>query len=973
MKRLILSVILALCLVGYGWAEVGDQATMGWDYTNSKDTWRVTSGDDLVPGTNNNADIGSSTLEVKDIYSTGVINADTISMDEVSAPASPAANIGLIYVADTGGITTPYFKDSAGTATSMIVSATSLDAAYTIGNTIDLDASGDIELDLTVTGRKVQIANTFAGTQAVALEIDAEVAQLITDALLFNTTAGTITDAIDASDAGITNALNAGPNIILLTTGSLTGGLAAIDFTEFDVSASTGSVTINDDGNLGNISIEGTVLDINSLDFVGAGAITSAASSAITLNPDAGNAAGEDLIVTANNIQITAGGAITISPDGTPVTALGIDLTDTDLTNAISVGDNAILGTTGVINYDAFDVDAAGAVTCTALDAGSGTITTLGSLNVGTVVESAVQPAAGNLTLNGATGVNKVIIGSLSTDGITISDNIDFGVTSLFTAGAGLGFRQATEVISSSVANQLDIDAVTEVEIATATLDVNLSAALAINAVTASNISVTTGDITIEATDSGNAGTYDVIIAAGNAAPTSGEDGNDIALEAEDDLLVQCGDDADFDVADFIVDATTTISLDAANGASNFTTTGGILTLSTVTSGDIDILSAAEVDIDASGTSAILLNTANHATSTTGAITLTTGNVAGGAGNGGNINLATGTSAGGTAGEIDLTSAGAVDINATTTFDMLATTTFSIDGTGASNVSATSGNLTLSTITSGDVDILGALSVDIDASGLGIVTLNTANEATADANACGDITLTGGNKGAGTGDGGDIILAPGSTTGGVQGYVKISGDVLVATTEKIHFTADGAGGAFINAPAAGKIEIEATAGGADDITLDGGITVPTGHVLAMTDAGSITLAGEKVTAHKQVSTAIYATANTAKNFGILPIIDNCKITHISVGFVAVPASGAGTVLLEVYNRDGGAASDNLLSAATYDLEGMTNMVTADMSLTATGGDLQPDDSDFVYCVITSNNGDMTGGTGGVITVKYTVD
>ena len=130
---------------------------------------------------------------------------------------------------------------------------------------------------------------------------------------------------------------------------------------------------------------------------------------------------------------------------------------------------------------------------------------------------------------------------------------------------------------------------------------------------------------------------------------------------------------------------------------------------------------------------------------------------------------------------------------------------------------------------------------------------------------------------------------------------------------------------------------------------------------------------EKVTVHKEVSVAVYATANTANNFGILPIIANCKITEISLGFQAKPSSAAGTVLLEVYNYDGGAAADNLLAAATFDLETMTSLVTSDLSLTATGADLQPDDGDFVYCVITSNNGDMTDGVGGAVMVRYTVD
>lgn len=140
-----------------------------------------------------------------------------------------------------------------------------------------------------------------------------------------------------------------------------------------------GIVTIDDDGDAGAVIVEGTNLDINSLDFVGAGAITGAADSAITINPDSGDAAGEDLIVTANNIQLTATGAITMSPDVAVTTALTV--TDADYTNALSVGTLAIVGTTGIIDYTNFDVDTDGSMICTNIDA-SGTVTVTGATSL---------------------------------------------------------------------------------------------------------------------------------------------------------------------------------------------------------------------------------------------------------------------------------------------------------------------------------------------------------------------------------------------------------------------------------------------------------------------------------------------------------------------------------------------------------------------------------------------------------------
>ncbi|MEM3112596.1 MAG: hypothetical protein QXY90_06110, partial [Candidatus Anstonellales archaeon] len=79
--------------------------------------------------------------------------------------------------------------------------------------------------------------------------------------LLTQTSTGTITDAIDVSDETITNAINVGANTILGTT-------ADLDFTNFDVSGSTGNITT-----AGDLAING-------------GDIT---STATTFNFDIGN------------------------------------------------------------------------------------------------------------------------------------------------------------------------------------------------------------------------------------------------------------------------------------------------------------------------------------------------------------------------------------------------------------------------------------------------------------------------------------------------------------------------------------------------------------------------------------------------------------------------------------------------------------------------------------------------------------
>lgn len=680
---------------------------------------------------------------------------------------------------------------------------------------------------------------------------------------------------------------------------------------------------------------------------------------------------GAGTLADAINVNCAAG---TIT-DGLLFTAAGtitdaIDASAANIGNAINIGANAIAGTN-------FNVSGAGAIVGVGLNYGAGSLvgtgdiaintnlftvagasgntvvagtlnvagtTTLASLNIG-----AIQPAAGNLTLNGATGATTVTIGNLSTGGIVVSDNMTISQPVRLSGTTDISFYDAVLKIYSSTDGQLDIDGDVEVEVDTATLDVNASAAVnvdtaafSIDGTSSSNVSVTGAQLQLSTITSGEIDITGAGLVDLNAAANL-----DIDVTGSVDIL-----------------ATTTFSIDGT-GASNVSATSGNLTLSTITTGTLILNSVAIVDIDA-GSSLDILAVTTFSIDGTGA-----SNVSATAGNLTLSTITTGTLFLTGAGLIDMDAGANIDIDVTGTFDMLASGVFSIDGTGASNVTATSGNLTLSTITSGNLLLDSIGTIELLSGGTDAITLTTSNNVVVNATATGSITLTTGNKGAGTGDSGDITLTCGTSAGGAVGKIKLQDHILVNGTSKVQFyDAE----VFINSPADGKLEIEANGAGVDDITLDGGVTIPTGHLLTLADAGSIRLSSEKVTAHKQISIPIYATANSAVRFGILPVIENCKITNISIAFYAKPASAAGTVLLEVYNYDvSGTADDNLLVAATFDLETLTSKTTSDLELTATGGDLQPDDSDFVYCVITSNNADMTAGTGGAITVMYTVD
>ena len=83
-----------------------------------------------IVGTKTSYELGSTSLPWAKVWTTvlnitGAFSTDSyIDITEMTAPANPSANVGRMYVADDGGTTTLYFKDSAGTATNLLIGGT---------------------------------------------------------------------------------------------------------------------------------------------------------------------------------------------------------------------------------------------------------------------------------------------------------------------------------------------------------------------------------------------------------------------------------------------------------------------------------------------------------------------------------------------------------------------------------------------------------------------------------------------------------------------------------------------------------------------------------------------------------------------------------------------------------------------------------------------------------------------------------
>ena len=163
----------------------------------------------------------------------------------------------------------------------------------------------------------------------------------------------------------------------------------------------------------------------------------------------------------------------------------------------------------------------------------------------------------------------------------------------------------------------------------------------------------------------------------------------------------------------------------AVSGEANSTITvdGANVELRTLNSGDVDIASASAVDINAGagvtvdGTTIAIAGTGASLLKTTSAdLTVQT--------------VTSGTLLIASSALLDIDAGANLDVDVTGTIDLQASSTFSIDGTGASNVTATSGDLTLATATSGNLVLTGATRMTATSTDIMSFTMNASDAGT---------------------------------------------------------------------------------------------------------------------------------------------------------------------------------------------------------------------------------------------------
>jgi uncharacterized protein (DUF2345 family) len=557
---------------------------------------------------------------------------------------------------------------------------------------------------------------------------------------------------------------------------------------------------------------------------------------------------------TANYIATNATATtIDLGSSGVAVSSIG---PVTSITSALTViGDahaDAVTVNAGTSTYNT----AGGAKTLT----GNGTNTltvagTTGGLNLSTTSGALnVSTTSGDIDI-ATGGAGTLFVQNASNEGLQVDDT---GEITLLGGGATLSMTDGSGasgiVMDGSGGTQIDNSGVTGQEIGLAAGgDVDIDAGL--------NDTTNGGDITLDAVkgsggggiislDAQGASNFTVAAAALTLSTTTS--GN-IDITAADDInMAAAGSDIDMDAATLTVDMTGAISLDGV-GASNWTTDSGDVTMSTTTSGDVQIYSIDRLELKG-----------NNASAPLGGSYLVTDSE--------DLTIKTNTS-----GTLSVNAVAALDMDGTTvTLD--GSNGVSIDGSGAaSNFSSTSQNLTISTITSGTLAVTSVAALDMDGT---VVTLD-------------------GSTSIGIGTASDVPID-----------VDASSFTLDASSG---FSIDGTGASNVTA-ASGALTIATTTSGALNLTAaDDMNLLATGSDIDM-DAATLTV---------DMTAGISLDAGAASNF------------TTSAGAITIDAAGSTVLVDSASGTTIDADAGGVTLQATAGNISLTSPAASDVVLTAT--------------------------------------
>ena len=774
---------------------------------------------------NNSGDVTLTSASNRDVSITAngsgniALTADGDSIDVVAATFDvDATTIGLnasgdmllasgdsFIIDSNGGIY--LIENSGGRIDIESDGAVNIDSAS--GQNVSLTSGGDIFL--TADGDSIVFdANTLNfGVTTMGLNLTTFDLDTTGQISLVSSQAATTAIVIDASNAAGGIDIDAGTNGISMVATSGNIGINAV---------TAGSVTVASAGSSGNITLDSSnnlTLDAEDAVSITGGAgnsfITIAEATASTITIDA-NGSGADIILNStDDLQLNSGGTADILLDAganeVDITATLIDINGSLDVDAISA--NITFNTTTSGNID---LNSAGDVDIDT-DAGffvnddSGALFTISSAGLMTATSASGQ----NIVLTATSGIVDVNGNELQVDASTFDVN------------------SATQTHNGST--------LTTVATGKLTLQSSQSAADAVR-IYASNaaggIDIDSDDITIDAS-----GGHMGITTAGrvNIDANTGQ-----LVDITSDTEVQINGGALLDLDGTNITITGDVNLD---GSLDVDAISANITFNTTTSGNIDLNSAGDVDIDTDA--GFFVNDdsgASFAISSAGDITgiINNGETLtfrdAGSSNSLSLNDATGIWNFGCASGFVVTAASIQLNGGVTGLTSLSTGSLSVDNLtlNSSEIDNSSGTLTL--------DSAGAIDLNADT---GVISLKDASVTYGSlTNTSGDLIIKSGTTPALTFSGGNV------TTGGTINTATISGGTLSGGTLSGGTVSGGTWNstksAYLNqavlttsTPQFLRLGIGTAAGGSEELTINGTATI--NNLLTMSGSNGISLSG----------------------------------------------------------------------------------------------------------------------------------
>jgi len=591
---------------------------------------------------------------------------------------------------------------------------TDLQTAYDGGNAIVTTSATDIDFTLSAAGGGF----TVNGDGAVSFGATTEVASFVADSSGFMTLQSrddTLLwmQANDIVDKTLTiSATNAHP------TGE--GRISISSDSQVDITDGIGTLTL--DG--GALSEAG----MTSVDLSPSGAVDLVAGAASQLTTSAGvltldGADGINIQGNAAEIDLTTAGPVDINSGAGTWDASTLDITATstvDVTGTVVAVDS----TAGDITLDAvgggISLDGAAASNFTT-SAGALTLDGNGGVNI------AGNTSEVDITTTGAVDVNAGIVTVDSTSSISI----DAAAASNFTTSVGaVTINGADGINIEGNSSEIDLTTTGAVDINAGTVEIDSSSTFSIDGVGASNVTTDGGSLTLSTTTSGaiilsSSNNIDIdavngVTVDGSGASSFTVDSGNLTISTTNSgtVVLQGIDPVEINRVSGL--NTEIVKLTQTTGGSNFGIFAGTADPSGIVTAD-----AGDLFIRVAGSSSEMYQNTSSPSGTTwskfaigvdlqaaylAGNTITTSAAEGSVIISGDQTLQVTTSAG-----LDVDTIADFDV---TQFDvqMTGTNGFSIDGTDASNVTADSGNLTLSTTTSGEVLIDGVDGVEVNSS-----------------------------------------------------------------------------------------------------------------------------------------------------------------------------------------------------------------------------------------------------------------